>query len=310
MSDNKTLSISAVADKTGLSTHVIRAWERRYGAVVPDRSDGNQRLYSETDVRRLRLLRRAAAAGHSLQEIAGRDAEYLAQLLGAEAQEQPASAEHDLPPDAIVHYYNRCLRAVQALDPKALDATLSQASVVLDRATLVEELMMPLLERVGKLWVEGKLGIAHEHAATVIIRAFLSNLTKTYDVPFGAPCIVVSAPSGESHELGAMFCAVLAAARRWRVFYLGADMPASEIAEAARQAAARAVAISMVYPDGDPETAREIEELRSLLPSSIDIIAGGRAAESYAGTLANIGAIRPKDARDFYRWLDRLEIDE
>lgn len=307
MPDTKTLSISAVAEKTGLSTHVIRAWERRYGAVSPDRSDGNQRLYSDDDVRRLRLLRNAVAAGHSLQEIAARDAAYLARLMGEEGVEAALSSTRAVPPQAIVRFFDDCMRSVRSLDPAGLDATLAQASVVLDRATLVERLMMPLLERIGTLWVEGDLGIAHEHAATVIIRTFLSNLTRQYDVPFGAPAIVVGTPAGQTHELGAMFCAALAASRRWRTFFLGPDTPASEIAAAARQASARAVALSVVYPCNDPATAREIEDLRDKLPSSTVIIAGGRAVDSYAETLDRIGAIRPADARDFFRCLDRLE---
>lgn len=312
MSDAKTLSISAVAEKTGLSTHVIRAWERRYGAVEPQRSEGNQRLYSDTDVRRLNLLRRAVDAGHSLQEIAGREIEELAGLAGErrERAERVAPPPRTIPSDSIAHYFGQCLRAVQALDPEALDVTLAQASVVLDRATLVEQLMMPLLERVGKLWVEGELGIAHEHAATVIIRTFLSNLTRQYDVPYGAPALVVSTPAGQRHELGAMFCGALAAARRWRVFYLGPDMPAEQIVGAARQAAARAVALSVVYPEGDRDTAGEIREIRELLPESIDVIVGGRAADTYADTLQDLDVIQPEDAQDFYRCLDQLEFDE
>jgi methanogenic corrinoid protein MtbC1 len=309
MSENKTLSISAVAEKTGLSTHVIRAWERRYGAVKPERSDGNQRLYSEADVVRLQLLRRAVAAGHSLQEIAGRGAAELGRLLGEDDLEPSTQIKGDLPPDTIAFYFGHCMRAVQSLDPKALDATLTQASVVLDRATLVEELMMPLLDRVGRLWVEGELGIAHEHAATVIIRTFLANLTKHYDLPFGAPTILVTTPAGQTHELGAMFCAALAAARRWRVYYLGPDMPAAQVAQAAQHATARAVAVSIVYPEDDPRTAGELLALRAELDEAIDIVAGGRAAHSYADTLDAIGAIQPDDAHDFYRCLDRLESE-
>lgn len=311
MSDTKTLSISAVADKTGLSTHVIRAWERRYGAVEPERSEGNQRLYSESDVRRLRLLRRAVEAGHSLQEIAGRDVDELAGLVGDSGERAEAvPTPHAVPPDSIAYYFGHCLRAVQALDPQALDATLAQASVVLDRASLVEQLMMPLLERVGKLWMEGELGIAHEHAATVIIRTFLSNLTKQYDVPYGAPTLVVSTPAGQRHELGAMFCSALAAARRWQVFYLGPDTPAEQIVQAARQTAARAVALSVVYPEADADTAGELRTIRGLLPDSIDLIVGGRAVDTYSATLSEIDAIQPQDAHDFYRCLDRLEADE
>ena len=65
--------LRAVIRRTGLTADVIRAWERRYGAVSPSRSEGGQRLYSEHDVIRLSLLRKATAEGHSIGEIARLD---------------------------------------------------------------------------------------------------------------------------------------------------------------------------------------------------------------------------------------------
>lgn len=311
MTDNKTLSISAVAEKTGLTTHVIRAWERRYGAVEPGRSDGNQRLYSEQDVHRLWLLRRAVDQGHSLQEVADRDLDELTHLVEDDGGYDASTADDPVArPEAVARFYRRCLRAVRALDPMQLDAELARASVVLDRGTLVEQLVSPLLEQVGELWSQGALGIAQEHAATEIIRTFLANLTKQHDVPYGAPAIVVATPAGQRHELGAMFCAALAAARRWRVYYLGAGVPADELAEAARQTAARAVALSIVYPPDEAETEQAIAELRDILPSSAEILAGGRSAGAYAPVLDRVGGVRPDGAADFYRVLDRLENDE
>ena len=46
-------AIRIVAQKTGLSPHVIRIWEKRYGAVKPSRSDSKRRLYSEEEIERL-----------------------------------------------------------------------------------------------------------------------------------------------------------------------------------------------------------------------------------------------------------------
>ena len=51
--------IRYAADQTGLSQHVIRVWERRYGVVEPERSGTNRRLYTEADIKRLHLLKKA-----------------------------------------------------------------------------------------------------------------------------------------------------------------------------------------------------------------------------------------------------------
>src|SRR5581483_1087908 len=63
-------SIKSVARRTGLSAHVIRIWEKRYGAVKPERTGTNRRLYSEEQVERLSLLRELTQAGHSIGAIA------------------------------------------------------------------------------------------------------------------------------------------------------------------------------------------------------------------------------------------------
>ena len=63
-------TIKFVAIHTGISPHTIRAWERRYSALSPDRTATNRRLYSTTDIEKLSLLQRAVQAGHSIGQIA------------------------------------------------------------------------------------------------------------------------------------------------------------------------------------------------------------------------------------------------
>jgi methylmalonyl-CoA mutase cobalamin-binding subunit len=90
------------------------------------------------------------------------------------------------------------------------------------------------------------------------------------------------------------------------VVYLGASLPAAEIAGAAAQNKARAVALSLVYPTDDPHMAQELANLRRYLPASIRILAGGRASLAYAAPLKAIGALTTQDLDMFCEHLESL----
>ena len=62
--------ISAVARLTGISSHVLRVWERRYGVVEPHRSDSKRRRYTRDDIQRLSLLKTLVDNGHAIGTIA------------------------------------------------------------------------------------------------------------------------------------------------------------------------------------------------------------------------------------------------
>ena len=106
--------IRVAARRTGLKQDAIRAWERRYGAVAPSRSEGRHRLYSEEDIRRLQLLRRATEAGHSISRIATLDELALVELLEADTQDREDPAHR---PSARGNpYLAACLEALPDLD--------------------------------------------------------------------------------------------------------------------------------------------------------------------------------------------------
>jgi methylmalonyl-CoA mutase cobalamin-binding domain/chain len=121
-----------------------------------------------------------------------------------------------------------------------------------------------------------------------------------------APGLVVATPAGQLHELGAVMVAAAAANLGWRVTYLGTSLPAAEIAGAALQNRARAVALSLVYPEDDPQLPQELEALRRFLPADMQIVTGGRAAPSYGEVLHHIGAAISLDLDEFSRLLDGM----
>jgi methanogenic corrinoid protein MtbC1 len=187
-------------------------------------------------------------------------------------------------------HVDACLAAIADLDAPALDRALEAASVELGPTLLVQQLMMPLMREVGDRWKQGSLRIAHEHMATALVRSFLGTLQNGKHLPEAAPRLLAATPLGQVHELGALMVCVAATTDGWRATYLGVDLPADEIAGAAAQLDARAVALSMVYPADDPRLVRELRELAAQLDPGVALIVGGASAPGYAATLEEIGA--------------------
>ena len=288
MKKTNTFPIRHVAQQTGLTPHLIRAWERRYGAVLPERTESNRRLYSEGDIERLKLLRRAAGAGHSMAQIAGMSTEALLELTGGERVEAvgfPTTAKTETPS----FHLGRCLKEVLELDPAGLHVALNRAAIALSRTSIIEDVVVPLLQKIGDLWCEGTLKVANEHMATAVIRSYLGDLLVSSDGAHGAPRIVVTTPSGEWHEIGALMVAVEAAALGWKAVYLGPNLPAEEILSASEQTHAKAVALSVVQGTDDFHLIRDLKKLRQYLPQNVSLMVGGRAAESMKGVFEQMG---------------------
>ncbi|HYP74919.1 MAG TPA: MerR family transcriptional regulator [Polyangiaceae bacterium] len=75
--------IGDVARYVGVSTHALRAWERRYGTVEPQRTPGGSRLYDAAQIDRLKTLKDLTDYGHSIGEIAKLSLAELKRLLTA-----------------------------------------------------------------------------------------------------------------------------------------------------------------------------------------------------------------------------------
>jgi methylmalonyl-CoA mutase cobalamin-binding subunit len=140
-----------------------------------------------------------------------------------------------------------------------------------------------------------------------VVRAFLNRAARPFAGVQDAPVLIVVTPIGQLHELGAGLVAAVAANLGWRAVYLGSGLGAADIAGAARQNHARAVALSIVYPADDPNLPDELVRLRELLPGTA-IIAGGRAMPAYRGILDKIEAIQSQDLANLGSILDDLRI--
>jgi MerR family transcriptional regulator, light-induced transcriptional regulator len=287
--------IAVAARRTGLSPHVIRVWERRYAAVVPSRTAGGVRLYSDADVRRLLLLRRATEAGRSIGQVVHlSDGALLAVVRDDQGNGRPAAAPATETP-AHGRVVDACVSAVEGLDAGALYDALSRAVVTTTPLEFVHGVAVPLLSRVGDLWASGQWTAAHEHVVSVHVRRVLGRLLDALVPEAGAPVLVATTPAGHRHEFGAMLVAIVAAALGWRVVYLGADLPARDTAAAARVTGAAAVALSAVAPTEPDELAVYLTALREGLPAGVPMLVGGSGAALFEEVVRASGGLPVQD---------------
>lgn len=283
MPDTGKYPIKAVCQLTGLSPDLIRAWERRYGAIAPDRAARNQRLYSDRDVARLALLKQATAAGHAIGRIAALPDEALASLVAA----APVAPEPDHGPLA-----ERIAAAIERLDYMAADEALGQAAAMLPPEQLIDQVVLPVLDRLGHRWQQ-PLGIAAEHLATSLLRSLLGTLLRTRTLARHRAPVLLSTLPGELHEMGLLVAALSVASHGVPVCYLGPNLPADELIGAAERIGAFAVGLSLVLPPSEERLGDLARIATSLGPGTRLWLGGSGALATQRGALPASATVIP-----------------
>jgi DNA-binding transcriptional MerR regulator/predicted component of type VI protein secretion system len=264
-------SIKAVAVATGLSVETLRAWERRYGIVDPRRDPSGHRVYTGGDVARLRRLRETTERGHPIGKIAHLSDAELNCLLAERREDHPHAA-------AAQALAVRILAAIAKYDLEECDQAIAMAFALLPVADVITEVLSPVLREVGERWYRGEFSVGQERLVSSSVRRHISGLLNTYgNMSRGAP-VVFATITGEPHELGILMFAALAASRKLRTCYLGAELPPEEISNFANRVNAAAVAISMVLPENLDNGLHNLGILRAGLADNVEIWVGGAAS--------------------------------
>jgi DNA-binding transcriptional MerR regulator len=255
-----TMRIGELATKVGVSTHVLRAWESRYGLLQPSRSAGGYRLYGPDDERRVREVIALREQGVSAVEASRRvlaaersGSAATAVSPGARIEDPRASdtRQGDEPalradPSLLV---TQLLDAVSALDEDRAHAVLDTAFLDRSVESAILDVLVPFFVRVGEAWELGRLGIAQEHFASNLVRRRLGALSLTWGVGNG-PVAVLACPPGEFHDIILLSFGVLLGRAGWRIRYLGTDTPIPSLATACRMSRADAAILASRRPSG------------------------------------------------------------
>jgi DNA-binding transcriptional MerR regulator/methylmalonyl-CoA mutase cobalamin-binding subunit len=298
-------NIKAVSMRTGLSAHVIRIWEKRYGAVTPARTASARRMYSEEDVARLALLSQLTQRGFSISNLVPLSDPELTRLLegGGLAVSAPTATEPPLDEEALI---DQALLATRNFSTKDLVRCLDDAMLQLGASGVLERMLLRFLRKIGELWSMGDLTASQEHFASAAIRDYLAQRVHSMIPSASAPRLVVGTPRGQLHELGAVISAALARKAGWDVIYLGPSLPSEELAHACLRNNASVLALSIIYPLDDPALAEDLQQLAKLLPSATKVFVGGPNLAYYESTLMAMNARIVSDLSAFSTTLREL----
>ena len=260
------LRIGELARRAGVSPELLRAWERRYGLLRPERSAGGYRLYSSEDERRVRTMTTALGRG-----IAAGEAARLALNDGRDAP----SAE-------------TLVEALVAFDDIGAHAALDGLLSTLTLDAVLRDWVLPALHELGERWERGEVTVGQEHFASHLLRGRLLGLARGWDRGSG-PRALLACPTGEQHDLPLIAFGLALREHGWRITYLGADTPVATIDETASALRPDLVVLAAVDPARLRACAEALRDLGSRFPLAL---AGAGADDALA---AEIGARRLED---------------
>ncbi len=281
--------IAVAAERTGLSQDVLRVWERRYRAVEPKRDANGQRVYTDADLRRLRLLYAATRAGRTIGQIAGLSDKALTTIVTEDAAARAERVLTTSKPIDEAALVDTAFTLTRSLEPGALDGHLRRAVMTLGLTRFLDSVAVPLLRRIGDEWHAGRLSPALEHFASSTLYDIIVERMRTFSAPPEAPSILVATPAGERHAIGAALVGAHAAIEGWRVIFLGADLPADDIVDSAIATDADIVALSVLYIEHRQRVIDEITAIRSRLPIKIPLFVGGSGGMALKRDLSTPG---------------------
>ena len=272
------VGIAAVERDTGLGKDTLRVWERRYGFPTPLRDDRGERVYSTSQVERLRMVKRLMDAGYRPGAVVPLSTDALNALPPAPARQKTGTAtERAEPatelPDAMAPW----LALIRQHQAGLLRDALTDAVTRLGLADFVTQLVAPLNVAVGASWAGGELAIFEEHLYTEAMQTVLRQAIAQRQHAAWAhpPKVLLTTPPGESHGLGLLMAEAFFTLEGCQCVPLGHQTPLPDVVQAAQRVGADIVALGFSQAQNPHQVRASLSELRRSLPTTTELWAGG-----------------------------------
>ena len=274
------LPIRTVSIMTGVNPVTLRAWERRYSLIVPQRTPKGHRLYTQQDVERINRIVELLNQGISVSHVKP----LLDQPAGEVAS--PATTGDS---DTWKIHQEKMLDAIERFDEPSLDYTYNDALSLYPVDIVNQRLTTPLLRLLGERWKKRELGIVEEHFFSVYLRNKLGTRIHHLNQRSNGPLLLLACLPGELHETGLLFFALAAVNAGYRVLNLGANTPLQQIPGVVDKKPCNAVIFSSSAKPARGVINKELPDLMKHI--ELPVFVGGKAAVSHQQQLEQHGII-------------------
>lgn len=277
--DGPRLRIGELSRRTGVGADTLRAWERRYGLLRPQRSAGGFRLYGREDERRVRTMKTLIASGVSAAEAA---------RLAATGAPARAAPEVGVGGESLQRSRDLLREALERFDEAAANAIVDDVLARLTVERVADRIVLPLMREIGERWESGRVSVAQEHFASGLLRERLLVLGRNWGAGVG-PLALLACPPGERHDIGLIAFGVVLRDRGWRITYLGPDTPIDTIARTATELRPAAIVLAALDGGRFEAVADEIVALGRDAP----VLLGGEGADAELARRLGAEALDP-----------------
>ena len=285
--------IRVLSEQTGVPATTLRAWERRYGLLKPARTPKGHRVYKQADLDTVRRVVQLLESGST-----------IGKAVNIIKSGEPARPERQERVSHWALYRKRCLQSIEAFDDRRLDAVYNETLAIYPIDIVTAQLLLPVLQQLGKEWPQRSNGVAEEHFFSAWLRNKVgARMHHEAGRTRGRRLLMACLP-GEHHELGILLFGLSAMAHGYRILYLGPDLPLQQVAGAAARIGVAAVLLSGSNRQISSNLRRDILQLATSL--EIPLMLGGQVSDELentqqTGELLLLGS-------DYGRALERLEV--
>ncbi len=282
-SDQK-YKIQFVAKVTGINPHTIRAWEKRYQAVLPLRDETGRRVYSENEIRRLELLKKLVAAGNDISDVANLESLELESILLQFYPEVNTSAKVKVEVKENSFDQERSLQnLIFGLSNFKLDVIsheLKKAQDSLTAGDFVLKVIGPFLTHIKSLKENNQLADFQKTSLFAIMKLVLfeSLLRQQSSLDKNGPMLIFS-PEGALNELCSICYALLASEAKLPFHYLGGSMSAAAASEVLHQLKHPVAIIPFSYCHAGLQAKNFIQDLKLRMPANTKLFVGQHCSD-------------------------------
>ena len=268
----KEFGINVISNACGVKPHTIRTWEKRYQVFTPERSKGGQRLYSEVDLTKAKLIVSLIEQGHTISSLARHSLQELRSLLVVKNGEV---SESDRMFTAL-----EIKKLVQHLANFNIDLVASGMQYLrlsLGVKEFIFKIVLPVMHEIEKLALKGIYSVTQEHIISTIVRDQLGQINLANEGP-NHDRFALATPEGNLHELPIMIAEIICNANRFSTNFLGASHPAECLSEAVNALKCKTIVMGVISSaqwNYEKNIVKYLEKVDKYLRKEVEIILGG-----------------------------------
>ena len=267
-----TYSIKDIEKISGIKAHTIRMWERRYGFIIPKRTNTNIRFYSDKDLKYILNISILNQDGLKISKIA----ELSKQELNGKVNDL---LEKSIQP---AHIIDTMLLSILELDEDIFTKSFTESLGIYGFEKSIETIIFPFFERIGVLWQTGTINPAQEHFISNLFRQKLIIATdnEMSKIKRSKSKIIFFLPENETHELSLLYYNYIARKEGFDVIYLGASVPLNDLKDVQTSVNAKAFFAAFIAAKEKDELEQMFRLYKELFPDITIYVTGLQIKEN------------------------------